>query len=424
MKLQMVGCSHHNASVEVRQRLAFSADQTVAALGQWRKSYPATEAVLLSTCNRVELYTAADDPLAAPSDQEVKKFLAEFHGLPLHRVFDDLFEQSGEGAVRHLFTVAASLDSMVLGEPQILAQVKEAYQIAREQDSVGPITHEIFQHALRVAKRVASETTINERRVSIASVAVSDFARNVFERFDDKQILVIGAGETAEEAVVYLRDEGARHVTVINRHEDAARAVAERCGGRAVAWGELDAKLVEADFIISATAATQPIVTLSRFRAIEHERYQRPLVVLDLAVPRDFEPAVGDCLGVYLYSLDDLEQACRRNRAERDKELPQALAIVEEETTRFMEELYHRATGPIIRQLREGWHEVREQELRRLYNKLPQLDDAARAEIDQAFQRYVNKLLHPPLESLRDESREGTPHGLLEALKRLFRLED
>jgi glutamyl-tRNA reductase len=424
MKLQMVGCSHHNASVEVRQRLAFSADQTVAALGQWRKSYPSTEAVLLSTCNRVELYTAADDPLAAPSDQDVKQFLAEFHGLPLHRVFDDLFEQSGEGAVRHLFTVAASLDSMVLGEPQILAQVKEAYQIAREQDSVGPITHEIFQHALRVAKRVASETSINERRVSIASVAVSDFARNVFEQFDDKQILVIGAGETAEEAIVYLQAEGAKHVTVINRSDETARSLAQKCGGQAVGWAALDAKLVEADFIVSATGATQPIVTLSRFRAIEHERYQRPLVVLDLAVPRDFEPAVGECLGVYLYSLDDLEQACRRNRAERDKELPQALAIVEEETGRFMEELYHRATGPIIRQLREGWHEVREQELRRLYNKLPQLDDAARAEIDQAFQRYVNKLLHPPLESLRDESRAGTPHGLLEALKRLFRLED
>jgi len=228
MKLQMVGCSHHNASVEVRQRLAFSADQTVAALGRWRKSYPATEAVLLSTCNRVELYTAADDPLAAPSDQDVKQFLAEFHGLPLHRVFDDLFEQSGEGAVRHLFTVAASLDSMVLGEPQILAQVKEAYQIAREQDSVGPITHEIFQHALRVAKRVASETTINERRVSIASVAVSDFARNVFEQFDDKQILVIGAGETAEETIVYLQAEGAKHVTVINRSEPTSPSRARR----------------------------------------------------------------------------------------------------------------------------------------------------------------------------------------------------
>ncbi len=424
MKLQMVGCSHHNASLEVRERLAFSPDQVATALEQWRLSFPMTEAVLLSTCNRVELYTAADDLAAAPSDQQIKQFLAEFHRLPLHQVFDDLFEQSGEGAVRHLFTVAASLDSMVLGESQILAQVKQAYQLAARQDSIGPITHDVFQRALRVAKRVAAETSINDNRVSIASVAVSGFARNVFERLDDKQILVIGAGETAEEVLVYLHEAGARHITVINRSEDAAAKLAKQYAGHAASWTQLDAKLTAADLIVSATGATQPIVSLQHFRAIEPHRYQRPLFVLDLAVPRDFDPAIGDCLGVYLCSLDDLQAVCRRNRAARDKELPQALRIVEEETTRFMQELYHRATGPIIRQLRQGWHEVRDDELRRLFNKLPDLDDRDRQEITQAFERYVNKLLHPPLESLRDESRTGTPHSLLDALKRLFRLEE
>jgi glutamyl-tRNA reductase len=424
MKLQMVGCSHHNASLEVRERLAFSPDQVAVALEQWRASYPTTEAVLLSTCNRVELYTAADDAETAPSDQQVKQFLAEFHGLPLHQVFDDLFEQSGEGAVRHLFTVAASLDSMVLGESQILAQVKQAYQLAAQQDSIGPITHDVFQRALRVAKRVAAETSINDRRVSIASVAVSGFARNVFERFDDKQVLVIGAGETAEEVLVYLREAGARDITVINRHEQAAAQLALPYGGQAAGWHELDAKLAAADVVVSATGATQPIVTLEHFRRIEGQRYQRPLFILDLAVPRDFHPTIGDCLGVYLYSLDDLEEVCRRNRSARDKELPQALGIIEEETNLFMQELYHRATGPIIRQLRQGWHEVRDEELRRLFNKLPELDERSRQEISQAFERYVNKLLHPPLESLRDESRTGTPHSLLEALKRLFRLEE
>ena len=165
-------------------------------------------------------------------------------------------------------------------------------------------------------------------------------------------------------------------------------------------------------------------MSLERFRRIEPQRYQRPLFVLDLAVPRDFDSAIGDCLGVYLYSLDDLQAACQRNRAERDKELPQALAIVEQETAGFMHELYHRATGPIIRQLRQGWQDVRDQELERLFNKLPQLDSRARQEINQAFERYVNKLLHPPLESLRDESRSGSSHGLIEALKRLFDLKD
>ena len=422
MKLQMVGCSHHNASVEVRERLAFSADQTAAALGLWRSRFPQTEAVLLSTCNRVEVYAAASDDIAL-SDQQVKQFLADFHGLELHQVFDDLFEQSGEGAVRHLFTVAASIDSMVLGEPQILAQVKQAYQLAQQQQSVGPITHDVFQRALRVAKRVATETSINQRRVSIPSVAVADLARNVFERFNDKQVLVIGAGEMAEETVVYLREEGARKITVINRSLASAEQLAARYGGSAAPWDQLEAHLADVDLVVSTSGAKEPIVTLELFRRVEGRRFQKPLFILDLAVPRDFEPAIGDRLGVYLYSLDDLEEVCRRNRAQRDKELPRALAIIEEETGLFMQELYHRATGPIIQQLRQGWHDMRDQELRRLFNKLPELDERSRQEITQAFDRYVNKLLHPPLESLRDESREGPPHGLLDALKRLFRLE-
>ncbi len=424
MKLQMVGCSHHNASLEVRERLAFSPAQAATALGMWRHRFPDTEAVLLSTCNRVEVYAAATDPVPVPSDQQVKQFLAEFHGLELHQVFDDLFEQSGEGAVRHLFTVAASIDSMVLGEPQILAQVKQAYQLAQQQQSVGPITHDIFQRALRVAKRVATETSINERRVSIPSVAVSDFARNVFERFDDKRILVIGAGEMADETLVYLREEGARGITVIGRNRESSQKLARQHGGTATPWEQLEVELAAADVVISTTGAAQPVVTLDLFRRIEPQRYQRPLFILDLAVPRDFDPRISDCLGVYLYSIDDLQEVCRRNRAQRDKELPQALAIIEEETGLFMHELYHRATGPIIQQLRQGWHEMRDEELRRLFNKLPNLDERSQQEITQAFDRYVNKLLHPPLESLRDESRTGVPHSLLDALKRLFRLSD
>ncbi len=179
MKLQMVGCSHHNAPLEIRERLAFNPQQAAAALARWREEFPHAEAVLLSTCNRVEVYAASENAKECPSHHQVAEFLAEFHGLDLVSVFDDLFEQSGEGMVRHLFMVAASLDSMVLGEPQILAQVKQAYQLAQDQQSAGHLTHEIFQSALRVAKRVASETSINERRVSIPSVAVADFARDL-----------------------------------------------------------------------------------------------------------------------------------------------------------------------------------------------------------------------------------------------------
>jgi glutamyl-tRNA reductase len=380
--------------------------------------------VLLSTCNRVEIYTAAEDAAAAPTHEQVAQFVADFHSLPLYDIFDDLFERTGEDAARHLFTVAASLDSMVLGEPQILSQVKQAYELANRCNCTGPLTHGIFQAAVRVARRVQTETQLHQKRVSIPSVAVADFASQIFERFDDKQILIVGAGEMAEETLRYLQDEGAHHVTVVNRSFERAKELAQRWQGAVKPWERLLELLVKADLVISTTGATEPVVTLDDFRRIEPQRYQRPLFVLDLAIPRDFDPAIGDCLGVYLYSIDDLQTACSQNRAERDKELPAALHIVEEETARFMADLHHRATAPIIKRLREGWQQPKDDELRRLFNKLDQLDEKSRDEIRNSFDRLINKLLHPPLESLRTEAQTGPPHGLMEALKRLFQLKD
>jgi glutamyl-tRNA reductase len=424
MKLQMVGCSYQNAPIEKRERLAFDPSQAGQALAGLHERFPRSEAVLLSTCNRVEIYTAAEDAASAPTHEQVAQFVADFHRLPLYDVFDDLFERTGEDAARHLFTVAASLDSMVLGEPQILSQVKQAYELANRCNCTGPLTHSIFQAAVRVARRVQTETQLHQKRVSIPSVAVADFASQIFERFDDKQVLVVGAGEMAEETLRYLQDEGAHRVTVVNRNYDRAKELAQRWQGAVEPWDRLSDLLVSADLVISTTGATEPIVTLSDFRRIESQRYQRPLFVLDLAIPRDFEPGIGDCLGVYLYSIDDLQSACSRNRADRDKELPAAVHIVEDETARFMADLHHRATGPIIKRLREGWQQPKDDELRRLFNKLDQLDEKSRDEIRQSFDRLINKLLHPPLESLRSEAQTGPPHGLMDALKRLFQLKD
>ncbi|MBI2823369.1 MAG: glutamyl-tRNA reductase [Planctomycetia bacterium] len=424
MKYQMCGCSHHTAPIEVRGRLSFTADQARQALSGLRERFPATEAVVLSTCNRVEIYTAAEAAAAVPSHQEVAEFIADFHGVNLAEIFDDLFERTGEDVVRHLFHVAASLDSMVVGEPHIVAQVKQAYELACERQSNGPLTNQVFQTALRVAKRVATETTINEKRVSIPSVAIADFAKQIFQRFDDKHVLVIGAGEMAEESLRYLENEGVKSVTVVNRSLERAESLARQWRGTAAPWERLRGLLVEADVVISTTASGEPIVTRGDFARIEAARYQRPLFILDLAMPRDFDPAVGDCLGVYLYSIDDLREACERNRQEREREWPAALRIVEQETARFMAELNHRATGPIIKRLKSTWQQTKEDELRRLRNKLPGLDERQQAEIDQSFDRLINKLLHPPLESLRDEAQHGIPSALLEAFKRLFQLKD
>jgi glutamyl-tRNA reductase len=423
MNVQIVGCSHHGTSIAVRERLAFSPEQTTAALDHWRRVFPKVEAVLLSTCNRVEVYAATENA-ATPTLAQVANFLARFHDLDPADVSEHLYQHSGKEAVRHLFTVACSLDSMVVGEPQILSQVKEAYQMATEQDNTGPLTHSAFQAALKVARRVATETAIHRRRVSIPSVAVADFARQIFERFDDKHTLVIGAGEMAEETLRYLQDEGAHQITVINRSFERAEELGRKWHGRAVPWDLLPEVMATAHLVVSTTGAGEPVVTGEQFERIERTRYAGPLFILDLAVPRDFDPAIGQRPDVYLYSIDDLQAACDRNRAERDKELPAAMRIIEQEADRFMAELHHRATGPVIQQLKQGWQKPKEEELARLLNKLPDLDERSREEVRRSFDRLLNKLLHPPLESLRDESRHGIPHVLLDALSRLFQLKD
>jgi glutamyl-tRNA reductase len=228
------------------------------------------------------------------------------------------------------------------------------------------------------------------------------------------------AGETLR----YLREAGARDVVVVNRTVGRAGELAARLGGRTGRFENLATELVAADLVVSTTGATEPIVSTELFAAVESRRGGRPLVVLDLAVPRDFDPRIGERPGVWLYSVDDLTAACDANRKSRQRELPAAFTIVDEETQRFMGDLHHRSMVPVIERLRAGWSETGEAELDRLFRRLPSLDDAARAEIRQAFDRYAAKLLHPPLASLRSESRAGPPHGLVDALKRLFDLKD
>jgi len=425
MMLQMVGCDHQHSSLEFREKIAFSPEQAQQALLQLRKLYPQSELVLLSTCNRVELYAAAAEDSDCPGKAEIVQFFSGFHGIDAEIVDNQLQLQSNEDAVRHLFATAASLESMVIGEAQVLSQVKQAYEAANRDNCTGPLTHAAFQAAMHVAKRIASETAIHRKRVSIPSVAVGDFASQFFERFDDKNVLVIGAGEMGEETLRYLIDLQATDIKIINRNEERAAALAARTAGKACPWDELDNLLVDADLVVSTTGATEPVVTQDRFESISSRRFQRPLFILDLAVPRDFEPAIGDSLGVYLYSLDDLQEACQVNRAARDREWPLAQEIINDETARFIGESHRRSTGPWIRQLKEQAEKTKREELLRLRNKLgnsadPQLE----AELEIAFDRLVNKLLHPPLESLRNGTTEGEHRNLLDALIQLFKLKD
>lgn len=425
MKLRMVGCSHHQAAAEVRERLAFTPGEAAAALVAWRDVLPGAEGVLLATCNRVEFYAATPSDELPPCPALIARHLADSRLLPIDAVRPFLVTLRDEQVVDHLFRVAASLDSMVLGEPQIVAQVKQAYELARDAESAGPLTHDCFQRALRVAKRVASETDLHRHRVSIPSVAVADFATQIFERFDDKRVLVVGAGEMAEETLRYLVDHGAREPVVVNRSLDRAERLTVSWGGRATTLDRLVDELAEADLVVTATSAGEPILTAEAYRRfVGPRRAERPLFVVDLSMPRDFDPAIGREPGVFLYSIDDLAAACDRNREARRRELPRAERIVAEERERFFVDVRHRVSAPVIARLREGLEGPKRAELERLFHKLPRLDEGARQEIEEFADRLVNKMLHPPMASLRDESRDGSPHGLLRALSRLFRLDD
>lgn len=422
MNLQVVYCNHQTANLSVRGRLGFSVQDLPRAYEELRRHFPRSEEwVVLSTCNRVELYTAQESPENAPTHRELAEFIARFHNVPMQEFYDDLLERTGPEAVRHLFLVASSLDSMVLGEPQIVAQVKEAYALAQQYSTVGALTNPLFQRAFNVAKRIRTETALAEGRVSIASVAVGDFGKSIFDRFDDKTVLVIGAGEMAAETLRYLKDEGASRILVTNRTSERAQALAETWGGTVVPFERLDESMAAADVIVSTTGAEPQLVGFDRFRRVRSRSGSKTVFILDLAVPRDFDPRIRDLDdNVFLYCIDDLEAICRENRRERVKEVEKGLLIVDQETERFMTEVHHRATVPIIKQLREQWRDVVGQETARLFARLPHLEPD-RPEIERTIEQIVNKLLHPPMEALRDEaSRGGTPHGLMDALKRLF----
>lgn len=426
MNVFVLSCNHHNAGLELRERLAFaSEDQLSEAYSRWREQHPDSELVLLSTCNRVEVYAATADDDAPLAAGQLAEFVSQFHNVPSDEFTGSVLSHHGPKAVEHLFEVVCSLDSMVLGEPQIVTQVKEAYRIARENDSCGPLTNTLFQRALEVSAQVRTHTKLSEGRVSIASVAVGDFGRMIFNRFDNKTVLVIGAGEMAEETLRYLKDEGVQRIVVINRNRDRAEVLANAFGGATDSFEKLDEWLAKADVIVSTTGATETLIDHDRFERIRRSSDRKPVFILDLGAPRDFAHSIADIDdNVFLYDIDDLEKTCERNRDLRRSEIRQARKIIQQHTEQFMHDVYHRATGPVIQRLRQQLTDISRNELDILFRRIPELGEDQRAAIEKTVHRIVNKVLHPPLETLKDEARQGTPHGLLEAVKRLFHLGD
>jgi glutamyl-tRNA reductase len=451
MKLLLVGCNYETAPIDLREKLAFDGPKLPFALRELESRY-GCEAVILSTCNRVELYLARAHDQPLPDLGVIAEFLSEVHQVPgEHLLLSPLGGQGsgvnnlllsppgGEGsgarggclyapqntdAIRHLFRVAASLDSLIVGEGQIAGQVRRAYELAHEYGTVGPILHALFQHANVVAKRVRTETGITRGHVSVSSVAV-DYVRQVFDHFDDKTILVIGAGKMGELTLKHLRDLKPRRILVTNRSPEKAQTVAQGCAGQPMPWETLDDALAEADIVLSTTGAPEPIMTRRRFDGILARRTGGPMVILDIAVPRDFDPRIHDGDRTCLFNIDDLQRIRDQTLKERKKHIAPAEAIVAQEVERFQNHWLRRRHGKIIAQLTQEFETRRKAIVAQLMAKLNgRLSAEDKAYVEGAFRLLQNQLLHGPISALAEETPEPGRHTLLEALRKMFRLEE
>ncbi len=428
MILLVLGCSYKTTPVEVRERLAFNDEQLARAHTELGCGFDC-ETVILSTCNRVELYVGCvlDDANSTRElDAEaIAEFLADFHGLADAAVRPHLYIHRQADAVRHLFRVAASLDSLIVGEGQIAGQVKKAYEQAIRDDSVGTLLHALFRHARQVARRVRTETGIARGHVSVSSAAV-DYVKQVFDHFGDKTILVIGAGKMGELTLKHLRQLQPRRIWVTNRSPDKASAVARGCGGEAVPWEKLDDLLAGADIVLSTTGSPEPIVTRRRYDAIAARRTGGPLVILDIAVPRNFDPRIHDGDRTCLFNIDDLKRIREATLADRLKHVEPAEAIVDHESKVFLKDWARRRSGPVIARLTQDSDAKRREVVRQLLGRLNgRLTDEDRRDIEGAFRLFQNRLLHGPITALTEESSSGPGgHTLLDALRKLFRLQE
>jgi glutamyl-tRNA reductase len=423
VNLRAIGCNVQSASVELREQLAFDEPKLARALAELPARYGA-EAVILGTCNRVELYLARPEEDAPVHSPLIAEFLSEMHGVPVEAIRTHLYEHADADAVRHLFRVASGLDSVVLGETQIAGQVKEALEAAQKAEAVGPLLNTLFPAALRVSKRVRTETGLAEGHVSVSSAAV-DFVREVFDTFTDKTVLVIGAGKMGRLTLKHLQELHPARILVTNRNAEKAAAVAADCGGQALPWGQLDEALVQADIVLSTTGAPEPIVPRRRFdEKVRPRRGNRALVIFDMAVPRDFDPRLHDGDRVLVFNVDDLTRVVDQATQRRRSHIPAAEAIIAAEVARFVQDWNRRKDGPVIGQLTAEIDRLREAVLAPLLAKLNgKISAADRDYIEGAFRLFQNRLLHGPIAALQEAAHTGHSTTLREALRKLFGLQ-
>jgi glutamyl-tRNA reductase len=419
LDLVIVGLSHHTAPVEVREKLSLGNGTTEQVLAEMVATPSVREVVLLSTCNRVEVVACCEQGSGAESGLTSR--LLSIGGLERGAVADSLFELHGRDAVRHVFRVAASLDSMVVGEPQILGQVKQQFEACDAAEAVGPVLHRVFHKSFSVAKRVRSETGVAGRAVSVASIA-ADLAGQIFEDLRERVLLVLGAGEIGEAAAAHFVAAGVRSVMVTNRTFEAAVDLARRYRGTPIPFERMATYLPLADLVIGSASSGQ-ILEAGEVRRVMKERKNRPMFFIDLAVPRNFDPAINDIDNAYIYDVDDLANVADDNLGERRREAVRGEAIVEQEVDRFWQWFERLELEPTIAELRALAERVRQQETDRTMARLGHLSEVDRERIDQMSRAIVNKLLHQPTTRLKQADETSEEVILVSAIRRLFGLE-
>jgi len=398
MRILVAGCNHKTAPLAIRERIAFDAESASAALKDFAVQFPHTESMLLSTCNRVEFYLArqAHNP---PDPRQVVAFLAGRRNVPPEELTRVVYQYDDREAVEHLMTVAGSLDSMVLGETQILGQVREAFRLAQQAGTAGGVLTRLCQDAISSAKRIHTETALSAGKVSVASVAVQ-FAQQIFSDFRDKLVCIVGAGEMGEQTLARLIELGPKGVLVVNRSRQRAEDLAARYRGEAMELDRLEEALTRADIVVASAGAPQPLITAAMIQAVTRARRYRPLFLIDIAVPRDVDPQVARIQHVYLYNIDDLQQVVESTLDGRAERVGQARAILDEQVDAFLSWLRARAVGPTIAAFCRKLADLRAEQLDWLMPKLSAVSDRDRELIEQFSHRLVSKLMHEPVAEL------------------------
>jgi glutamyl-tRNA reductase len=421
MHLIVLGLSHKAAPIELRERLHFPAAGLEEPLEKLAQYTEGGERVILSTCNRVELYSCVQH--LAHSYTRLQQFLSDYHGVPVEQFQPYLYSHHGEEALRHLCRVVSSLDSLVVGEAQIMAQVKEAFAIARRANATGPVINQVFERAFAVAKRVRTETRIGEQAVSISYAAV-ELAKKIFQDLAAKTVLVIGAGDMSELTARHLISHGVSHLLVANRTLERAVDLASRLQGQGLPLAELPTYLHKADIIISSTGAPDLVISKADVQNALKLRKNRPMFFIDIAVPRDIDAAVNALDNVYLYDIDDLQHVVDENLKARQREAALGEAIIAREVEDILAWFDQQQVVPAVIHLRRKAEAIRNQELEKLFAKIGQLPESERAAIEAMASAIVNKLLHAPIVRLKQESQSKGGTRYIQVLRDLFSLDE